>query len=177
VQSKKKTKVCTFIGLFLVRCRCPERSNHRWVPRPTVPPLARGAPRQLCCILTKPVIMPPPPVLTFSLTLPYLNAPRSQYICILYESAATRRRTLRGNGMKTQPHIMIAGPREMRIICTRVSYSVCVFLDVRLVAQFARAECVLIITYVMSARAFHARFNFGIWLWCERCCVYAWGLN
>lgn len=54
---------------------------------------------------------------------------------------------------------MIAGPREMRTICTRVSYSVCVFLDVRLVAQFARAECVLIITYVMSARAFHARFN------------------
>ena len=82
------------------------------------------------------------------------------YVYYIYESAATRRRTLRGNGMKTQPHIMIAGPREMRIICTRVSYSVCVFLDVRLVAQFARAECVLIITYVMSARAFHARFNF-----------------
>jgi hypothetical protein len=75
VQSKE-TEVSTFIGLFLVRWRCPERSNHRWVPRPTVPPLAWGAPRQLCCILTKPVIMPPPPVLTFSLTLPYLNAPR-----------------------------------------------------------------------------------------------------
>lgn len=129
------------------------------MPRPTVPPLARGAPRQLCCILTKPVVMPPPPVLTFSLTLPYLNARRALY-------THNTNRQLDATLWNENTTSLCVGPGEMRI--SEMNFLFPVYLPSRDVSDRARS--------LLSTPEPRVCFNYKyIYLYLMSACVFTLG--